>query len=282
MDSTSPTAPTTTEAAQPKSGYITNPFSIALKGINALKDKANSIFILALVLGIINFFGGGFNNSFTPPADDQQGSTAAAGFNPNWEIIATIAAIVFVIFLALLLVGFVLWGMYSYTAARLAKGEGTTIGEAFNAVLANFWRLALVALTLFFRLFGWYLLFIIPGIIMHYRYALSGLIAFAEPELKPGQVVSRSAQLTKGAWWDVYGSYTSFSLVTLGVMQGMTEIGASSVMYRQLRELKESGEPKPKTHILSYLLFIIPLLLAILIIGVIIALAVAFSGYTAP
>lgn len=267
--------------AKPHTEYETNPFSVALKGINSLKDKANGMFILALVLGVINLFGGFNGNPFDQPAEDQRAG-AGGSFSPNWEILAPIIVLIAVIFLASILVAFVLWGMYSYTAARLAKGEGATLGEAFNAVLANFWRLALVALVLFIRLLGWYLLLIIPGIIMQYRYGLSGLIAFAEPELKPSQVVSRSAELTKNAWFDVYGSFTSFSIITLGVMQGMTEIGASSVMYRQLRTLKESGAPKPPTHILSYLLLIIPIILLSLLFFAIIYFAVMLNQAFAP
>lgn len=269
MEGDTSTQPTSTHTTG-RQGYITNPFSIALKGINDLKNKANGVFILSLVLGILGFLsggnpgGGGFRST-----DDQEGTAGTTTFDPTaipWDVVLPIIGIIALLLLAVGLIFFVLWGMYSYTAAQLAKGEGATIGEAFNAVLANFWRLLGVAVIQFFRLVGWYLLFIIPGFIMQVRYSLSGLIAFAEPDLRPSQVVSRSARLTKGAWFDTFGSHTSFALITLGVMQGMTDIGASSVMYRQLKDLAESGTPKPKTHILSYLLLFVPVTLVILVI----------------
>lgn len=263
---------------QPPQPYITNPFSIALAGINALKDHANSIFILSLVLGLIDTFGGGYNFNFRGNPFNTQGAppTGSASTGPEfWVPFLTIIALVL---LAFAVIGFIVWGMFSYVSAKLAKGEGATMGEAFNAVIANFWRLLLVVIIMIFRLLGWYLLLIIPGFVMQYRYSLSGLIAFAEPELKPSQVVSRSAELTKDAWFDTYGAMTSFGLITFGVMQPMTEIGASSVLYRQLRALKESGGTKPQTHIISYLLLIIPIVLVILFGVLFLLLIAALSG----
>lgn len=257
--------------------YITNPFSIALRGITALKDKANGVFILSLVLGVLGMAGNGFKGSPAPQSHNPS-SQVPSSFAPHWEIIISIAIAVLLVVLAFAFVGFLLWGMYSYTAARLAKGEGATISEAFNAVMANFKRLIAVAFIGGIRTLGWYLLFIVPGIIMHVRYSLSGITAFAEPDLKPSQVVSRSAQLTKGAWFDTFGSMTSFGLITFGVMQDMTQIGASAVMYRQLRLLKEAASPKPATHILSYLLLIIPIVLVLIVMAIVIFILVQLGA----
>lgn len=246
-----------------QSSYITNPFSVALEGINRFKDKANGLFILSLVLGVIGLLSNGGGNPFSESSNNQDtgnSTMSGAGSIPP-EVMVAIIVVVAIIMLSLLLVTFIIWGMFCYTSAQLALGKGATISEAFNGLVKNFWRFTAVSLIMFFRLFGWYLLFVVPGIIMHYRYSLSGLVAFAEPELKPAQVVSRSAQLTKGAWFDTFGSFTSFTLITFGVMQIMTEVGASAVMYRQLKHIKEVGEAKPQTHILNYLLLIIPIIL---------------------
>lgn len=229
--------------------YETNPFTLAVDGIKKLYDNARGMFWISLLIGII----GAFNSNFDSTAEqNQQQNVGAAAAAISTSEIAFLLAIITTIIAGVIALTVVLWGMVGYTASRLAKDLGTSIPEAFDEALANFWRLFMVGIILIVRLVGWTLLFIIPGIIMAIRYSLSAVIAFSEPELKPSQVVSKSASLTKGAWFDTFAAFYLVPLLSLGILKNTNDIAVQAKQYEQLSRLKQGDEKKPPTHMISY------------------------------
>jgi hypothetical protein len=257
----------------PSAWYIRNPFTVALSGISVLKNLSKGLFILFLVLSILSALS---NFSSGPSFDDSStgmGDETSAAYNAGY-VVGTLVGLAAFFFLLV-----VVWGMQGYASAKIAKGEGTTIKEAFMAAVKNFGRLFVIGLIVVVKTILWSLLFLIPGLIMQIRYSLAPTIAFAEPELSPSAVVTRSVVLTKNAWFDTMGARGWFSLVTLGFATLLTEVGASGVLYRQLRRLHESGQKKPSTHPLNYVLPVLFVLLMVIVFVVLIAIyAVAGSA----
>lgn len=73
------------------------------------------------------------------------------------------------------------------------------------------WKTMLVAgllRTLYVVL--WMLLFIIPGIIAAYRYAMTGYILAENPEMSAGEAIDRSKELMKGNKWRLFCLQLSF------------------------------------------------------------------------
>lgn len=243
------------------SNHETNPLKLVWSGIKKLYNRSPVTFWVLLIVSIV---GGGSNlttNQGTPPQKNQDIPTPALDAGEVAFILLLI------LFLVSVLIGLVIvfWGIIGYSAHKLAKNESFSLKEAFESSLEHFERLFLVGLVMIIRILGWTLLFIIPGIIMAVRYSLSAVVAFAEPDLQPGQVVSRSAFLTKNAWFHTAGTRGLFSGLTLGLFDMVVDAAAQSQLYRQLTALKKTGDEKPKTHILSYLT--IPIVIALMVIA---------------
>lgn len=237
--------------------YITNPFTLAKEGIKELYANANGIFWATFALGIFSMYDTirSYAATFLPADKETKEQEAeVARQMENFTLEHWIAFGLFILLLVstLFALAVIMWGMGGYTSSKLAKNEKPTLGEAFSASLSSFWRLVSIALIMGLRIIGWSLLLIIPGLVMAYRYALSPTVAFAEPDLKPGKVVTKSAKLTKGAWLDTFASLTLIPMLTLQLLGPATEVGAQARLYRQLTNLKKSGEQKPDTSFLSH------------------------------
>ncbi len=88
---------------------------------------------------------------------------------------------------------------------RVAQGgEEPKPMELFNVYRDNLQRSFLVELLVFVFTFLWTLLFVIPGIIKGYAYAMTVYIANDHPELTPREAMKKSEEMMMGHKWDLF------------------------------------------------------------------------------
>lgn len=260
--------------------YENNPLLVATKGIELLFAKAVSVAILFMVL-----LGFGFLSNvpaaFVPADESQPTAMQTRTFERKvqsipaeaWAVIAVIA--LFVVLIAAF-IQIVLSGISDYTAAKIAKGEDVTLGQALSGVFSHFWGYTWVMIIVGVKTLLWSLLLIVPGIIMAVRYSLSG-VSYFDKKLAGNASVEHSLALTKGAWLTTFASHALLPVLTLGVLQNLTVPGTAAVLYRQY---SAAGETKPAAHVLSWLTLILPFALLGLILLFALLLAFAFASNT--
>lgn len=257
-----------------KTGYENNPFFVATNGFELLFNKAKSVGIFMAIIAAIGLLGslpGTFGNPSDPASVDQ----SASGVMPPTEVWLLIGLVVLIVAAFFIFLGFVLKGVSDYTASQIARGKTTTLSEALRVVFSNFWSYAWVLVIVGFKVLLWSLLFIIPGIVMAVRYSLAG-VSYFDTKAKGNGAIKQSLSLTKGAWFTTFASQSLLNILTLGAIQPILEPGTNAVLYRQYSEYKE-GEEKPKAHILSKLVVLIPLIL----IGLLTLIGIIFAANTA-
>jgi len=261
--------PKTTTTPSVKS-YENNPFFIATNGLDLLFKKAQSVGIALAVLAALSFVGSVpslfADSSGTPPqtqtAAQQQAETQkfvdaiAAVPLEVWLIAGSIGLLILLIVIT---VSIVIRGAIDFASAELAAGKTVSLSEAFRGIFSNFWGYVWVQFILGIKIFLWTLLFIVPGIVMAYRYSLSG-VAFFERKLRGNAATKHSAGLTKHAWLTTYASQTLLNLLTFGAITYLLMPGTNAVLYRQL---SDAGDVKPKAHVLSWLTLLVPFIAVI-------------------
>lgn len=232
--------------------YINNPFFIGAKGINLIFLKAQSVAILLVILSVLYV-----TSSSTPP----QESGSEINFTPEMAVIIAVVAL-------LILVGSTFVnGIISYTAAKVANDETTTIKEALAAVAKRFWSFLWLQILMGLKVLAWTLLFIVPGIIMAVRYSLAP-VAFFDKGLKGNAAIKHSAALTKGSWITTLGGQTFFTMITFGIIDLLVGAASSMVLYRQFSRTPLSE--RPSAHWLS--IVTLALLILIVILGILLAI----------
>ena len=81
-----------------------------------------------------------------------------------------------------------------------------------NATLANLLQTVYV--------FLWSLLFVIPGIIASYSYAMTSYILAEHPEMAPGEAIERSKEMMSGNRWRLF--CLEFSFIGWGILSSLT------------------------------------------------------------
>lgn len=105
---------------------------------------------------------------------------------------------------------------------KLVKSENVTVGDIFSGFNMTGKALWLNILVKVFT-FLWSLLFVIPGIIKNYAYAMSFYILADNPELTAREALSKSKEMMNGHKFDLFVLNLSFigwillSVITLGI-----------------------------------------------------------------
>lgn len=235
--------------------YISNPFLNSVRGL-VLTLKVNPVSaILAGLVGILLFI------------VDYILMIVLGGVFASSNILLGL-----IIIFALSLLYLVPVGAYYVIAGNSARQQQVTTGEAYSQAFKRLLPLIGLGIVGGLMITAGFLLFIVPGIILLARSSLSGLIMFEE-DLGPIKALKRSFSLTKGHVNEMLGSL--FAGMFLGGYYSLL-FGAISVSplvgrYHDLRQLQESGAPKPKVHWLNYswlaafLLIVLPMLAVFII-----------------
>jgi uncharacterized membrane protein len=101
-----------------------------------------------------------------------------------------------------------------YGAFEARRGRPVVIGDAIRRSLSRFLPLFAVAILIALGVGFGFVLFIVPGIIVFLRWAVA-LPASVVENLGPLKCIRRSAELTKGHRWKIFGCF-----LILGVLVG--------------------------------------------------------------
>lgn len=208
-----------------------------------LKERAKAdvsrsywgLVLMSLIVTVIDGIGNGYNSGSRSSADNMRRGTLATN-NVDWDLFFGVMFVVLVIILIAFLAGVALKTLllnplrlgatkYYLEAARGEKKAGDIglIGYAFgdgrykNIVKTLFLRDLYVSL--------WSLLFLIPGIIKAYEYAMIPYILAERPELETEEVFDLSRRMMAGEKFNAFILGLSFigwifvSIFTLGLLE---------------------------------------------------------------
>ena len=263
-------AVTLTKASKKHVPYINNPFFIATEGLKLFFTKALGIAVLLIIVSA-------FFHAYTPASSSEPTRQPTSTINNQRDsskvtIPSNAAAIIVVlavmlgtgVVIALLSAGTILAGISAYSSAQVANGKDVLLKDSWMVTLEKFWSLLWLQVLIIVKILAWALLFIIPGIVMAYRYSLAST-AFFDKNLKGNAAIKESLALTKGSWITLFGAQTLFSLVTLGTLNNLLSTSTTAVLYRQFRATPL--EDRPKAHGLSIAMFV--LFIMLLFLGVV-------------
>lgn len=252
--------------------YINNPLKIGVNGSKLLFQKAPmAALILAILsaLGASNFFG---DPTSTPP----ESAIVPEGAAIDAVTIAIIAFFILCLAFGLIVLGSIITGIFAYTSAEIANGREVTFRQAVKATTDRLWSFVWLQLLTVLKVLAWSLLFIIPGIVMAFRYSLANLSFFDEKKKLTGNAaIKDSLALTKGVWVTTFAGQMFLNIITLGVISWIVDTGSKAVLYRQFSAVNP-GEAKPKPHALSWVTLGLTILIVVILIGF---LAYALANY---
>ena len=105
----------------------------------------------------------------------------------------------------------------------LTRGEDDVLGNMSRIATKNYWHKVWGMFLMDLFIFLWSLLFIIPGIIKSFSYAMTPFILEENPELSANEAIDRSRAMMKGHKFDYFWLLLSFigwgflCIFTLGI-----------------------------------------------------------------
>ena len=115
-------------------------------------------------------------------------------------------------------------GLGFFNAFRLLlRGDGEVPTNMGRIAFQNYWHKVWGMFLMYIFIALWSLLFLIPGIIKMFSYAMTPYILEENPELTAGEAIDRSRAMMKGHKFDLFWLYLSFigwfflGFLTLGI-----------------------------------------------------------------
>jgi uncharacterized membrane protein len=184
-------------------------------GRELTKGKILNLFLISLVFSVIVSTVVGIGSPFAPTLDE----TTFAVINPGNPGLYQLFNLI-----GVMLGGYVLFGM-TKTYIGITKNEQPIIEDALLAGIKDQpLRAPLLNLIQSFFLGFWTLLFIIPGIIKSYSYALTSYLIVQDRLLSPINAITKSRKLMDGHKLDLfmldlgYLGWYVLSIFTFGVL----------------------------------------------------------------
>ena len=188
------------------------------EGLAALKGNWSNALVATILIFIICFVFYGPYMWFYLTATTEVANADPVGFLKTFGVVIGVLAVGCFLFIYPLYVGY-------YKAFRNLNAENdgeilrNTFRETFNSWGRNIWGMFLM--YLFISL--WSLLFIIPGLIKTFSYALTPYILKDYPELSANQAINLSRKMMKGHKLDLFCLGLTFigwvilSILTFGI-----------------------------------------------------------------
>lgn len=259
-DETSATNKTTdapTKYKQAGVGYESNPFKVVIRGFNNVFNYNSSVVVVLMIVSIVvlildNAFGG---------IGSAMDSSSPSSF---------LLIFLLVVFFANLIIR----GMSWLTGIQSAKHKKHDIDDYFKHTMTHFWALIGFYFLYSILAFFGFLFFIVPGIIFSYWYSLAPIIILDQN--KPVfEAMDLSKKMVQGMFWEWIGVYVAAGILSVGgILSVPSNGGGKGLFYQQLKTLKDTNTPKPKTHWLNYLLF--GLLIAFFAVILLLAIFIIF------
>ena len=239
--------------------------SIAREGLRGRWGMAVVAGVIASLLGAVSSGGPEVNFHFNENGADvgfelggQQIFNSASGWNEHLTgfLVGGLSAIVLaglVMAVVYFLLGSVVGlGYNRFNLELVDRRKEPELGSLFGYF--SHWKTAAAARfleTVYILL--WTLLFIIPGIIAGYSYAMTGYILSEHPELTAGEAISRSKDMMEGNRWRLFCLQWSFigwdilCLFTLGIGNlwlSPYKQAATAAFYREISGTVYTSEPE--------------------------------------
>jgi hypothetical protein len=276
---------TTKKATQkPSFVYQSNPFSLSFDKFGQFFEK-NLWWAILLIIGPIF---GLFFQMLAAVVDTTTTSVQAhaAQTTSNPETLGVVAAILLVLGILILSVFIVaatavnvfISGIFAYVALENDAGRTARFSPAIDAVVARFRRLFLAQLLATVKILAWSLLFIIPGIVAAFRYALLPYVILDESAKEKGVKKSheRIKTLVNGRKREVFGVATVAAIIP--IVGGINQLVGNAALYRQLQVSSDKKIERPAVHWLNYFGF---MLLGLYVLLIVFIAVIAIAAYIA-
>lgn len=258
-----------TDTPAPRAEYTNNPFMVAVNGLNLLFLNAQSVAVLLIVVSLL-----GHVPNFNKSASD--GTFTAPTLNQILAALPLLLSIGLVAILTWLVVSTIFNGICGYAAARVARGNKTTLKEAAKATFDNFGSLLWLQFLVNIKLLAWSLLLIVPGVIMSVRYTFATTVFF-DKKLRGNAAIKRSVALTKKSWITTFASQMVFNAVTFGILSPLVQTATTARLYQQYIATPIADRPAP--HSLSIAAFVLAIFAGLVFLGLAILLAIGFATH---
>jgi hypothetical protein len=290
-------AKTTTSSTLPK--YDSNPFTLAFNSFGRLFNTNAGWAIALLVIGIFSFIynmfgnliqlatmpGSSSNTTSSVEMADKMPAASAAASSSDTNVAAVVLVVIgiFIIVLIMIIIfsaiATFISGVFTYVSIKSEEGHKVSFNEAFEETAKRFFRLYFAQLLAGLKIFGWSLLFIIPGIIAALRYTLLPYVVMGDTVGEKGVRSAHSSTKTivKGRLMEVFGMATVAAIIPF--IGEILKLTGNAALYKQMKTYSDAGIEKPKVHWLNYagLMLIGLVLLFVMFIFAIIALVAVAS-----
>lgn len=114
-------------------------------------------------------------------------------------------------------------GFYNTFRVFVSEGDCNMISNTFKIAFANYWHNVNGMLLMNIRIILWTMLFIIPGIIKSFSYAMTPYILAERPELSVSEAIDLSCEMMDGHKERLFGLCMGFigwgflAILTLGI-----------------------------------------------------------------
>lgn len=281
--------------------YDSNPFTLAFNSFGRLFNTNAGWAIALLVLGIFGFIWQMFGNLLQLAATPESSTTttrsvemadklpagSAVASSSDVNVAAVVLIVIGIVILVSILVlvfsaiGTFINGMFTYVSIKSEEGHKVSFNEAWQETTKRFIRLYLAQLLAGLKIFGWTLLFIIPGIIAAFRYTLLPYVVMGDSGDSKGARTAHASTkiIVKGRLMEVFGIATVAGLIPF--VGDLLRLTGNAALYKQMKTYTDAGAEKPKVHWLNYLGFmIIGFVLLLILIVVAIAIAITIAEQT--
>ena len=199
------------------------------------REALNGKWAIAVAVGLVAFILGG-TSSGGPKINFNidLGSSEALAYNfalPDsgffasrlWMILSGFLLLILIIALALGIVYFILASFVGVGYAKFNLDLVDKKDTGFNTLFAYFSNWKTTAITSLLKtvyVLLWTLLFIIPGIVASYSYAMTNYILAETPELTASEALKKSKELMSGNRWRLFCLH--FSFIGWDILAGIT------------------------------------------------------------
>ncbi len=184
---------------------------------------------------------------------------AKAALGGNWfaNIVVLVLTVLITAVLDCTYVGVLFSGLVMFGSAafylELVKTKKAKIGAFFGGMFKKFFKRWGASLLISLYTCLWTLLFIIPGLIKSYAYAMTPYIMMEKPEMGVGDAITKSRQIMKGHKWKLFCLDLSFTgwmllgIITLGIAFVYVWPYYSAARAEFYKEVKKASRPAPKS-----------------------------------
>lgn len=204
--------------------------------------KAVAASLIAAVLGAQSSSGGSF--SFSSSEQENVINIPDEMKQTFFIIFGIVFGVALIFSVAMFFIGSIISAGYAKFNIDLVNHENPSIGSLFK-YFKHWKRLVFTNFLVFIKVFLWTLLFIIPGIIAAYRYAMVPYILAENPNLQAQDVLDLSSKMMKGNKWRLFCLQLSFigwgllALLTLGIgfiFLAPYEVASQACFYKEISE----------------------------------------------